>query len=96
MPAAKVAALDRIAPASFSCLIGGRFQTIYKLFSHWFDPQTDVASVSEVHQYAASTSQLTVEAVDEFNRTCDRKKWHFRLQKLCFTRKWIWEICEGT
>ena len=36
--------------------------------------------VSEVHQYAASTSQLTVEAVAEFNRTCERKKRHFRLQ----------------
>ena len=27
--------------------------------------------VSEVHQYAASTSQLTVEAIAEFNGTCE-------------------------
>ena len=51
--------------------------------------------VAALDRIAASTSQHTVEAIAEFNRTCERKKWHFRLQKVCFTRKWIWEICEG-
>ena len=46
MRAVKVAVLDRIAPALFSCLIGRWSQTIRKPFSDGFDPQTDVVSVS--------------------------------------------------